>query len=208
MTSQDSQVPPQNPYAAPEYEPGRVAVDAASNDLTTLTDEDAFYAVVGRNAAYYLRKWEQPRQPRGPTADVNWAAFFFCGWWLAYRRMYTRALIYYGIIVAVVALTSFLWFLAGTNIPRQPIHYAIALAAACICGKRGNVWYRSHIARIIEETPPELGRTTRLELLNRRGGTRLVAALLCIPFSFFACLSGNLMALFLFELVTIFARDS
>jgi len=55
-------------------------------------NESEWRHFIGDRAEYYLSRWRDIEKSR-QKANWNWAAFFFHGWWLAYRKMYYQAFI-------------------------------------------------------------------------------------------------------------------
>ena len=58
--------------------------------------QDEVTAFAGKNADYYWTRWTPLIQGQD-WSGFNWAAFFFSGLWLAYRKMYGIALIFYAV---------------------------------------------------------------------------------------------------------------
>jgi Protein of unknown function (DUF2628) len=143
--------------------------------LQGLPNELCFF--VGRNADYYLKKWA-PRLD-DPQADVgmNWAAFLLTGLWLAYRKMYAFAFIFFGAAILERFMEAVV-FLGLLRLPAVPggVNLIYSLASAIICGLFGNSWYLSHARRKVAEVHAQgLEGERLLFTLSQRGGTSLLA---------------------------------
>jgi hypothetical protein len=180
-----------NPYRAPVFsEPPPIA------PLSTLTEAE-IRAFVGKRAHYYLKKWPWSLDYFGRAKGFNWAAFFFSGSWLPYRKMYKTALVFFLIAVAVtvveeiVVVSGLLSEGAATVFDR-----VTNLAFPIVCGMFGNSWYLAHAKREIARIRA-LGHQGEdyYEELARRGGTDFVAAL-----GFFVLAVASMYLLSLVEL--------
>src|SRR5678816_1813070 len=108
-----------------------------------LTKEEVT-AVAGRNADYYWTRWTPLNQGQNWTS-FNWAAFFLTGLWLAYRKMYKLALIFYVILILGV--------LADHLNPdrKESFGSTFGWIIALICGAGANRWYWSHATELVDE---------------------------------------------------------
>ena len=137
--------------------------------MQDLTDAE-LHAVFGRAADYYVAQWRGTAR-RG----YNWAAFFFGGVWLAFRRMYLFATIFWLLVLVISVGAEYIagLFLRSTTRARW-IDGATTLVFGFICGAAGNQVYFSHIRRITAETRAmRLSGDEHLAVLTARGGTRL-----------------------------------
>lgn len=57
-------------------------------------------AFVGKNSHYYLPKFSQLSKTNGRGKIINWAGFFFTGWYFIYRKMYAIGIL--GILIDFV----------------------------------------------------------------------------------------------------------
>jgi len=126
-------------------------------------------AVFGPRADYYVAQWQGTARRAS-----NWAAFWFSGAWLPFRRLYSAALIFYAAIAVESVLEEIVFRWIGYGEVPTAVSRAVALACATVCGVWGNRWYLARVRRVISETralalPPE----EHLRELGRRGGTRV-----------------------------------
>jgi hypothetical protein len=136
-------------------------------------------AFVGSKAQYYLNKWAPLLRSGTGSAGFNWAAFFLWGLWLAYRKMYKVALIFYAIIIVEAVLEQVV-FVGAMGKPETPqaLWPVVLLVVSLICGAYGNRWYLSHARAAVSEHSREgLPEDALLEKLSNRGGTSLAASL-------------------------------
>jgi Protein of unknown function (DUF2628) len=155
-------------------------------------DRQEVEAFVGRNAAYYLKRWGLPPiretgydqdvpdiQLPQPKTGFNWAAFFLSGLWLPYRKMYVPTLIFFGFILVETVLEEIL-FVGILRKPEPPpaLGQMVGLIAAAVCGSCGNQWYLSHARKAIADVrSQDLPEEEHLHLLSQRGGTNMLAAI-------------------------------
>ena len=161
-----------NPYAAPASLPQQMTADP-DEDFET----QELRAVIGSKADYYLRKWTTLLEGRGGNGGFNWAAFFFCGIWFSYRKMYKFTCIFFGIIIMASIAEELLFVgVLGLETPTG-LDDVISLVVAIVCGRSGNRWYLSHVRKVIADVRAEgLGDDAQLELLSQRGGTSLATS--------------------------------
>jgi hypothetical protein len=148
---------------------------------------------VGRNAAYYYRRWGPALKGQGagydhvgvaglwlplPKTGFNWVAFLLSGFWLPYRKMYVATFIFLGIILAesIIAQILFVGILSRPDAP-VALGRLVGLIAGLFCGLFGNRWYLSHARKEIAKVRSQgLAEEEHLRELSRRGGTSLLAA--------------------------------
>lgn len=128
-------------------------------DWMTREEAEAF---VGKNASFYMDKWKS----HSDTAlkGFNWAAAIFGFEWMAYRKMYLEALLYF-IIVNVAAL-----FLNGD------------FWGDCfrlLIGVFGNALYRNKALRTLHKIDIQ-NESERLEELSHRGGVSPISVVVII----------------------------
>lgn len=172
MTENEQALPNENPYASPGYIP----IDAQANPAESVEEND-IRAFVGQNKHYYVDKWRSSRRPSG--AGFNWAAFFLGGLWLAYRKMYVAATIFYTFILleSVAGHVLFVVVLGKEDVPAG-LGRAIGLGVALVCGASGNRWYLSHARKVISEVRArQMEDDAVADELSRRGGTSVGASL-------------------------------
>lgn len=142
-------------------------------------NEQEVRAFIGKEADYYLKKWQPILEGRGCWAGFNWAAFFLTGVWLAYRKMYKATFIYYGTrIVGGIFLGAIL----GEHIESNFLEILVDLVAGIVCGTFGNIWYFFRTQKAIDGIRlPGLQEEVHLQSLSKLGETNLGLSIgLCI----------------------------
>ncbi|MBR8074073.1 DUF2628 domain-containing protein [Burkholderia cenocepacia] len=140
------------------------AASSASND------EIAAY--VGKNAAWFERKWAIA-DSRKSRQSWNWAACFLGPVWLAYRCMYWHAAAVLAVTLGItlVELLYFPGYFESSVLDPATIAIAVSL------GWYGNGLYKRHVERQIEKLRPNAtSRESFLALLEAQGGTNWLAA--------------------------------
>lgn len=135
----------------------------------TLTKEEVS-AAAGSNAEYYWSRWTPLMQGQNWTS-FNWAAFFLTGFWLAYRKMYNLATVFFVILTLGV--------LADHLHPENKETFASSCGwlIALVCGAGGNRWYWSHVNGLVNEARAEnADEQQRNKRLSKAGGTSLLSA--------------------------------
>lgn len=102
----------------------------------------------------------------------NWAAFFLGVFWFVYRKMYVYAAIYLGIGIFLTAAQTLL------GIPEE-FSNVVSLALGIGAGMLANNLYKSHIDKNIAETLSVVKGSEIVPVLQAKGGTNLVGALIC-----------------------------
>lgn len=131
---------PTPPPLSPTFPPLAVPSPRASEKEALLR------TFVGPNYGYYFRKWAEAER-KSKQNTWNWAAFFLCLWWLAYRKMYGYA----GLYLAILALAAIGDFACNLN---SSLSSCIKLALAIIFGLNGNRWYRLRAEQRIRQIAP------------------------------------------------------
>ncbi len=160
-----------NPFASPQD--ADLIFDSAED-----AREEELRAFVGPRSNYYLASWA-PRLP-GSTARSgwNWAAWFFSGFWLLYRKMYKGAAIFFGAVLAVsIAEEAYFRFILEMPELESAMDRVLNFVPGIICGLYGNAWYLSHANRAISKVHAEMPNDDVLDALAKRGGTSFVSAL-------------------------------
>lgn len=140
-------------------------------------------AFVGPNADYYLKVWRRTLVGGGGATVFNWAAFFFVGQWLGFRKMVVALLFLIGLHCTGAVLAGLSVEILGMH-PKwlQALEALIWLILAVVCGVCGNRWYLSHALRVIAKVRSKgLAEDVHLVELAIRGGTSFQAAL-GVPF--------------------------
>ena len=174
--SEDERLPnPPDPYAPPA---SILVLEPAADEGA---EEDSLRTFVGSNANYYLGKWKL-LDGAAHARGFNWAAFFLSGLWIGYRKMYTVAAVFFGIIMAETIAEEVL-FVGVLGQPEAPaaLTNLVNLVAAVVCGSYGNRWYLSHARRAIADVRTEETEEPAVSAaLAKRGGTSVGAALVVL----------------------------
>ncbi|GAB6072901.1 hypothetical protein JCM14244_12780 [Venenivibrio stagnispumantis] len=126
---------------------------------------------VGKNADYYISKWEV-MEATGSKISWNWAAFFFGMLWFAYRKMYSIAIM----IMAFLILLQIIQLKMNT----PPLIVALTNIFISIgFGMFGNYIYldfvKNKIKEIKEKYPDE---NLIIAEIGRNGGTSIISAIM------------------------------
>ncbi len=144
-------------------------------------DQNELRAFVGPNADYYLPGWWAKKW------KWNWAAFFFGGWWIAYRKMYKAFVIFFGIILTETSIELVFFPNLAELIGR-----ATYVVYAIVCGAFGNTWYYRKAKAVIADAhshgghpqwDPAGGPDVYGEL-RKRGGTSVLIAIVALALAF------------------------
>jgi hypothetical protein len=133
---------------------------------------------VGSEAGYYLKAW-RPRFEGTVAFGFNPSAFLVSGVWLLYRKMYTIALTFVGVLFAatIVEVLSFVGGLGQKTVP-FPVPYVIPAVGWFVCAICGNGWYFNHTMGAINKIRERGLRGAEYEkALAKKGGTSLGMAL-------------------------------
>jgi hypothetical protein len=142
--------------------------------------EQEVRAFVGSNADYYVRAWRPALTGEGGASGFNVGGFLLAVPWLAYRKMYTAALILIGISIAESVLEKVLFVGAPGEMRESSPGFVVlvALVVGIVVGIGGNRWYLARARRVIEEVRSQvLPEEAHLRALSSRGGTSLGASL-------------------------------
>jgi hypothetical protein len=133
-----------------------------------VTPFDSAKTFVGPNGTYYDERWRW-MEWRGKEHSWNWAAALSFGVWLAYRRLYFSAALFYVWLMAVLAMA-----LSGINLRLLAIAHVIV---AVLVGRYGNTLYRQRFrSRALDVARDQDGHSERVEALSRSGGIDRFAA--------------------------------
>lgn len=146
-------------------------MDQVSNrDWLTKEEAEAF---LGKNSSFYLDNWKSYSDSR--LKGWNWAAMLVGLEWMAYRRMYLEAFLYF-------MLTSFISICAGLLLEGLGIRFhgrLIGDAFRLLMGVLGNAIYRKKALRMLHKTGA-MDDTQRIEFLMSKGGVSVVGVFGCI----------------------------
>lgn len=124
-----------------------------SNTLQVSEDASSTQIFVGKNYAYYAKKWDAAIRP-GSLKGYNVAAFFLGVFWLVYRKMYQYAAIFMGLIALDIVIESLL-----PNPLPDAVSHGINIGIAVAFGALGNTLYKTHVDKKVKEItanfPPE-----------------------------------------------------
>lgn len=147
--------------------------------MTPESTEQEIRAFVGSKSKYYLNRWSTLLTGGENGTGFNIAAFWLCGLWLAYRKMYKKSIILYGVIVSETVLEYVLFnmILKYEETPRG-LDFIIGIIVGLVCGTYGNRWYYSHTCNEISEVRRlSSSEESRTQVLMKRGGTSWSAAI-------------------------------
>lgn len=135
--------------------------------------------LVGDNAQQFLRSWLPALTGQAGSMGFNRAAFFLGGFYLAYRRMYQAAFIYYAVVFAQLFAEVVLFRgVLGLTRPPAIVNFLVGFTTAIVTGTLANRWYLRHARRIVEEIRSQnLPDAERRQVLAARGGTDVIGAL-------------------------------
>ena len=126
---------------------------------------------IGRNAEYYLRRW-QDMDARGSRLSWNWPACLLNLYWFAWRKLWGPLAL---LLVAFVLLG-----VAGAAGPRAgQLSFLASIGVSFITGGFGNHLYRRKCERLVEASSgmePEAARN----YLARLGGTSNLALIIAL----------------------------
>jgi hypothetical protein len=147
-------------------------------DTVPEIQEQELRSFVGSGAGYYLRKWRPLLAGESTSAGFNFAAFFFAGLWLPYRKMWRATLLLYGVVLAEFVAEDLLWYVLFRREAPLSFSPVASLIVGLYCGANANRWYLRHTLQAIMEVQlQETSDEARLQVLAARGGTALFPAL-------------------------------
>ena len=117
---------------------------------------------VGKNADYYLGKWNSAKDP-DKRAGWNWSAFFAGIFWLGYRKQYTMVGLLVGIFLVIDIIQLFI---------NVDLNKTVGTTIGFMLGFGGNSWYYKEMNKKIAKirtkyTDPEV---QKAEII-KAGGT-------------------------------------
>ena len=130
-------------------------------------------AFIGKNSPYYLEKWKTKSD--STLKGWNWAAFFFGIQWMAYRKMYTEAVLYYFITVIVGLIVGAILWILRIRIDDNLLRTILQL----FVGVFGNAIYRNKALRILRKAR-FLDEPERLIIFREKGGASTISVVVCI----------------------------
>ncbi|MEZ6120129.1 MAG: DUF2628 domain-containing protein [Pirellulaceae bacterium] len=106
--------------------------------------------------------------------------------WLAYRKMYKAAFIFFGVILVVSILVDVVCIgILGQKETPGEVSVVVGFIFALICADSGNRWYLTHAQKTIAEVrAQQLEGETHLQTLADRGGTHLIFTFGFVMFCF------------------------
>lgn len=100
--------------------------------------------IVSRNSKYYLDAFRKLDEGR---ASWNWAAFFFQGMWMFYRKMYL-----YGLLSLALDFATFFVITSSSSISAVfGLSFVCNIAYKCLYGYFGNIIYYSVVKERIAD---------------------------------------------------------
>jgi hypothetical protein len=159
----------ENPYAYTQSSALPVPADVQG----TFGDRE-LAAVVGPKADDYLHQWKT-------STRFNWAAFFFGGAWMMYRKMYLETFALVGSCSILNLVVHFGYIAAIGTVPPSQIQALLSIATWVVIGCWANLWYRYHVGRVISKARSHGHEGEELlQVLAKRGGTSAVAVVLFV----------------------------
>jgi hypothetical protein len=151
-------------------------------------NEQELRAFIGKEADYYIKKWQPRLGGQGYWAGFNWAAFFLTDLWLAYRKMYQAIFVYYGAKIAGGVLVG---AIIGKQIDSRLLEILVGLITSTVCGVFGNIWYLTRTLKVVNEIRSQgLQEEAYFQSLFKFGGTNIRLSIgLCILVIVFDVLS-------------------
>ena len=133
-------------------------------------------AFVGKNAAYYQKKWCAFQEKPGVSASFNFAAFFGTIIWLGYRKLYTPMV---WVTVAYIADAGLFLYAEEKQIVSADTltiwTLITGLLIPAVVGLFGNYWYWKKFSRIAIAAAAEGDEELQLNHLRAKGGTNAIA---------------------------------
>ena len=99
---------------------------------------------------------------------INWAAFFFGAFWMAYRKMYAVVIIYFIAQLLVSEVEAF--FALPVSVKT-----ATSIAFMFFCGFFGNPLYKRHIERKVAKIKTSFKAELWDAQLRKKGGVSYIA---------------------------------
>lgn len=130
-------------------------------------------AFIGKNASYYIQKFDIMRATGG-NKSWNWASFFFTTYWAFYRKMYKVGAILLGIQCCSMLLTLLSSVIGDTA---TIIGNTITLGMAIVMGIFGTHFYQEYVDNCLAESS-KMDTQQWMFYANKEGGTSVVSALI------------------------------
>ncbi|MFC0187184.1 DUF2628 domain-containing protein [Fictibacillus aquaticus] len=148
-------------------------------------------AFVGKNAHFYIPKWEKSKSPAAPS--WNWASFFLTPFWLGYRKMYGHLALYWSLAGLVALFTM-----------DELIINVLSLLMAMVYGLYGNKLYYWKAAKAVRKVEGFSSDITATQFaLSKQGGTSkpgvfisilsFIAAIVLFAAAFIFMMSGKVI---------------
>lgn len=164
------------------------AADTVRADDLGLDRQEAYAAVIGpKNQDYYLAKFARFDLAGKAGASWHWPAFFITFYWLLYRKMWGKAVLYLLAPFLVMLPIGILGGLMGdAGEALIAIAYVLLLAAVYIgMPMYASAWYHAHCVKKIEAVgAASQDRQHQLDELARLGGTSGIALVVALLLAF------------------------
>ena len=144
--------------------------DDANRNWLTKEEAEAF---IGDNSSFYLEKWGS--RPDSAFKGWNWAAMFFSIEWMAYRKMYLEAILYFSVIALISIGLGFVFDVFRMGFDGKIIGDIFRV----LTGVFGNALYRKKALRAFQKTK-YMDTTERINSLRTMGGVSVIAVVVCI----------------------------
>lgn len=193
-----------------QYESARPTFN--EDDVIDGVSANDYAAVVSSKTEYYIPRFR--RIAAGGNGGWNWAAFFFGGYWLIYRKMYVGGFLLLALNLFETFLASFVMNVMGSNDPQQlydsiynmitnstagpQLFYllsiwiisAIIFVIDILVAIFGNKLYQQHCATVIQKARTRVPDLTAPELTQFGGTTIGIVLISGILMSFVEQLIG------------------
>ncbi|MBY7144621.1 DUF2628 domain-containing protein [Virgibacillus sp. NKC19-3] len=169
------------PYCShPLQDNQAAAVDTDNSEEVTFEEDMQLF--VGRNHAFYDKKWKKAEEKNG--VSFNFAAFFLSALWLGYRKMY-KLVLYMALLFLAIDLILYFIGYEYEFARVDPIDQGINIGVAVTLGIYGNYLYKKEAEKRVQTIRNTTTTTDEKEKqLQNKGGKvwygPLLAALILI----------------------------
>jgi hypothetical protein len=130
---------------------------------------------IGKNSYFYLDKWKTHSDSK--LKGWNWAAAFFSIEWMAYRKMYVEALLYFLIVVTVSVTIGMTFDVLRVNVGFDS--NLVGQTFRILAGIFGNAIYRKKALRVLRKTINK-SEAEKLACLQAKGGVSIAGVVVCL----------------------------
>ncbi|WP_434777271.1 pilin [Neisseria sp. Ec49-e6-T10] len=174
------------------------------NEATGYSYESLYGLFVGTNQAYYKKIFKRFDQ-QDSFVSWNWAAGFVTLFWLIYRKMWVRAVIYFFVPIASLILLSIVmailtpFFKESIGLIFSILLFVVVIGLFLIPGLYGNSWYYRYTKNHVEQLSYYEDKQQIKRFCQQKGGGNLVAVLIACGIGVFGFIfiGGMLAAIML-----------